>query len=274
VSSADVAHYWGHPAVPGVDLMRARYGRHSFTRHAHETFAVGVVQDGAEELLIGDEVHRVVAGGVVMINPEVVHTGRPVSDGQMVYRVFYLDVAVVAEATGVGNPWFGGPVAYDAAAAAALDRAHRVAESGDRLAAADLLTVALRVLWQGYGDRRPVADRPADRHAVLGARDILHARIADPPALRELAAEVGADQFGLVRAFRATFGLPPHAYLNQQRVRHACALLREGRPPAEVAVAVGFADQSHLSRHFRRIMGLPPGRYQRKNVQDRHRRRT
>jgi AraC-like DNA-binding protein len=254
--------------------MHARYARHAFARHAHETFAVGVVQDGAEELLIGDEVHRVVAGGIVMINPEVVHTGRPVSGGQMVYRVFYLDVAVVAEVTGIDDPWFGEPVTYDAGAAAAVNRAHRAAEAGDRLAAGTLLTDAVRELWWRYGGRPPVDGQPADRLAVQGARDILHARIADPPGLRELAAEVGADQFELVRAFRATYGLPPHAYLNQQRVRHACALLRDGRPPADVAVLVGFVDQSHLSRHFRRIMGVPPGRYQRKNVQDRPRSQT
>jgi AraC-like DNA-binding protein len=104
---------------------------------------------------------------------------------------------------------------------------------------------------------------------AAAVRDILHGRLVDPPSLGELAALVGTSRFALLRAFRARYGLPPHAYLNQLRVRRARTLLDEGTPAAAVAVAVGFADQSHLSRHFRRLVGLAPGRYQRNNVQAR-----
>jgi len=72
---------------------------------------------------------------------------------------------------------------------------------------------------------------------------------------------------GLARqaAFRGETGLPPHAYLNQLRVRLARRLLDRGVTPAEVAAAVGFADQAHLTRHFKRVVGVPPGSYQREH---------
>jgi AraC-like DNA-binding protein len=69
--------------------------------------------------------------------------------------------------------------------------------------------------------------------------------------------------FALLRAFRDETGLPPHAYLNQLRVRRARRLLDGGLAPALVAVQAGFADQAHLTRHFKRVVGLPPGAYQR-----------
>ena len=69
--------------------------------------------------------------------------------------------------------------------------------------------------------------------------------------------------FALLRAFRSQTGLPPHAYVNQQRVRLARSLLDSGVPPAEVAAQTGFADQAHLTRHFKRVVGVPPGAYQR-----------
>lgn len=264
------AHYWRHPAVPGVDLMRAHYVRHGFARHTHDTFAIGTVRWGVEDLLVGAETHRVGAGGVVMLNPGVVHDGQPVTEDGWAYRVFYPDVSVVAEATGTGNPWFTEAVVRDAAAAAALHHAHLAAESGDRLASGTLLVTALSLLGSRYGGG--VRQEPEDGgRAVVAARDVLHERIVDPPSLRELAAEVGTGQFALVRAFRTRYGLPPHAYLNQLRVRRACALLDAGVPPAAVAVAVGFTDQAHLSRHFRRAIGVTPGHYRRKNVQDRRR---
>lgn len=267
-----MAHYWGHPAVAGVDLMRARYVRHGFGRHTHDTFAIGVVRAGTEELRIGDVEYNVTPGGVALINPDVVHTGTPIDDRGWTYRVFYPDVAVLTEITGSDSPWFTEPVAYDPAAAAAILAAHRAAESGDRLAASASLVSALGGLWRRYGGRR-TPEEPAG-HAVSQTREILHERLVDPPTLAELAATVGVGQYALVRSFREKHGLPPHAYLNQLRVRRAAALLAEGVPVATVAVTVGFTDQSHLTRHFRRAVGVPPGQYRRKNVQERRGRDT
>lgn len=253
--------------MSGVDLMRARFVRHGFARHTHETFALGVVRAGTNDLWIGGVRHVISTGGVVLLNPEVVHTGGPVDDVGWAYRVFYPSVDVLTAATGCRDPWFTRSVVADPAAAAALGQAHLAAEEADRLAAETLLMTALSVLWQGYGGGRRAAEPPGGAREVAAARDILHARMVDPPSLGELAALVGTSRFALLRAFRARHGLPPHAYLNQLRVRRARGLLEDGVPAAAVAVAVGFADQSHLSRHFRRLVGLAPGRYQRNNVQ-------
>jgi AraC-like DNA-binding protein len=87
--------------------------------------------------------------------------------------------------------------------------------------------------------------------------------VTDPPTLGELALVTGVGPFALMRAFQAETGLPPHAYLNQHRVRQARQLLDRGVPPAAAAAEAGFADQAHLTRHFKRVMGVPPGAYQR-----------
>jgi AraC-like DNA-binding protein len=92
---------------------------------------------------------------------------------------------------------------------------------------------------------------------------VLDERMADPPTLERLAADLGTSPFALLRAFRDAYGMPPHTWLTDARVRRARLLLDAGSPPAEAAVAVGFADQPHLNRHFTRIVGVPPGAYQR-----------
>ena len=94
--------------------------------------------------------------------------------------------------------------------------------------------------------------------------------MAEPPTLETLAGDLGTSPFALLRAFRDTYGMPPHAWLTDARVRRARRLLDGGIAPAEAAIAVGFTDQPHLNRHFARIVGVPPGAYQRerKNVQD------
>ncbi len=92
---------------------------------------------------------------------------------------------------------------------------------------------------------------------------LLQERVTDPPTLEELALVTGIGPYALLRAFRAETGLPPHAYLNQIRVRRARGLLDRGVAPAQAAAEAGFADQAHLTRHFKRIVGVPPGAYQR-----------
>lgn len=273
----DAAKYWAHPAVPGVDLMRARFVRHAFGRHSHPTFAIGVVERGLERLRIGDRTEYVGPGGLVLINPDVVHTGAPAMTGGWAYRVLYPPAQLLAELTGAASPWFAEPLVDDRDAAAAVLAAHRAAEQGDALTSSTLLLTMLAGLGARHGRARPDhtthAAHAGTHHAgarqAATARDVLAERLVDPPSLDELAALVGTGRFALARAFRHRYGLPPHAYLNEQRVRRACALLETGQPPSAVAAAVGFADQAHLTRHFRRVVGVPPGQYRRKNVQDR-----
>ncbi|NGN70519.1 helix-turn-helix transcriptional regulator, partial [Streptomyces sp. A7024] len=110
------------------------------------------------------------------------------------------------------------------------------------------------------------AVRSAGAERAVRAREVLEGRMADPPTLAGLAAELGTSSFALLRAFKDVYGMPPHRWLTDARVRAARRLLDGGTAPAEAAVAVGFTDQPHLNRHFSRIVGVPPGAYQRERL--------
>jgi AraC-like DNA-binding protein len=268
----EMARYWRHDAVPGVDLLRARYVTHRYARHSHETYTFGVIDSGVEEFEYHGELLRAGPGTVALLNPEVVHTGQAAVPEGWSYRVLYPDVALV---TGIaaelgappGTPSFPQTVISDPACARLLRSAHLAAEHGDRLASSSLLRAVLATvlsthaqLTRAAGCRRESRSKSA---AVAAARELLAGSLTSPPSLDELAAATGTGPFALLRAFRDELGLPPHAYLNQLRVRLARQLLDDGRSPAEVAVTAGFADQPHLTRHFKRAVGVPPGAYQR-----------
>jgi len=269
------ARYWQHGAVPGVDLLRARFVTHRYGRHAHETYTVGVIESGVEEFDYGGQLLRAGAGAVALLNPEVVHTGQAGVPGGWSYRVLYPAVSLMAGiardlgAPG-GTPTFPETVIDDARSARLLRAAHLAAEHGDRLASSSLLRAALAGILSAHASLAGAGDpppRPRNSAGVIRAvQDALADRIADPPTLDELAAAAGMSPFALLRAFRDATGLPPHAYLNQLRVRLARRLLDAGLPPADVAAEAGFADQPHLTRHFKRVVGVPPGAYQRERA--------
>jgi AraC family transcriptional regulator len=62
------------------------------------------------------------------------------------------------------------------------------------------------------------------------------------------------------RAFKGSFGVPPHAYIIQRRMERAELLLSgTDEPLGQIAIACGLADQAHFTRLFRRAAGVPPG---------------
>jgi AraC-like DNA-binding protein len=275
-NSRERAHYWTHPALPEVDLLDASYVRHSFGKHTHATYVIAAITTGVEAFHYRGRLEVAGAGSLALVDPDTLHTGQAGDPGGWSYQVVYPSVermsAVAADlGAGSGTLGFNSPVAVDEELNQLVQRVHRAAGQNQVLAASTLLELALARVVRGHArGRSPDRQPPADGlRAAQQARDLLVARIADPPTLDELAAAVQARPFPLLRAFRSVYGLPPHAWLTQHRVGSARRLLDAGTMPAEAAVTVGFVDQAHLTRHFRRIVGVPPGAYQRarRNVQ-------
>ncbi|MFI0349626.1 AraC family ligand binding domain-containing protein [Actinomadura sp. 9N407] len=263
---SEMAHYWNHPGLPGVDLLRARFVTHRYGRHTHDEYAIALIEDGVEEFEYADRIERAGPGSVLAVDPGVVHTGYAGVPEGWAYRVLYPTVEVmsgIAADLGAppGTPHFREPIIADPEAAVLLRAVHRSGERGDALATSSLFRAAAARLLRHAGHVPEPQGEVRVPRAVRAAREILHESLQDPPSLDDLAGAVGAGTFQLVRAFRAATGLPPHAYLNQVRVRRARALLEEGLRPAEVAARTGFADQAHLTRHFKRTVGVPPGAY-------------
>ena len=95
--------------------------------------------------------------------------------------------------------------------------------------------------------------------AAARMRNLLHDCYASPLTADDLAGAAECSRYAANRAFSATSGLAPSAYLRQLRLRAARRLLGLGVAAAEAAAHAGFADQAHLTRWFRRVYGVTPG---------------
>lgn len=81
-------------------------------------------------------------------------------------------------------------------------------------------------------------------------------------AIADLARLVGVSPGHLHRAFRATLGMTPLAYIHQKRIERAASILAsEDASIAEVAVRVGYLSAGHFSRTFRRLTGIHPSKF-------------
>ncbi|MFB8760626.1 AraC family transcriptional regulator [Streptomyces nigra] len=270
------ARHWRYAELPDVDLLRAHYIRKAFVRHTHEHFVIAAIAHGVEVFQHRGADQYAGAGALALVNPDTPHTGRAGVPEGWRYGAVYPSPQVVAEiaaeTTSIkGTPGFVRPVLDDPYAVSLVHQVLRAADEGNALAADTLLRVAVTRLLRLNGGALPQREvRSAGARVAARAREVLERRMAEPPSLERLAGDLGASPFALLRAFRDAYGMPPHTWLTDARVRRARRMLDAGVSPAEAALAVGFTDQPHLNRHFSRIVGVPPGAYQRerKNVQD------
>ena len=80
--------------------------------------------------------------------------------------------------------------------------------------------------------------------------------------IEQMAHDACISPFYMIREFKKAFGLTPHQFQMQCKVRKAQKLLEE-RPAAEVTFDAGFYDQSHMDRCFKKVVGLSPKEYKR-----------
>ncbi|MEU0102445.1 AraC family ligand binding domain-containing protein, partial [Streptomyces sp. NPDC006267] len=185
--TAEWARHWQYAALPDLDLLRARYVRHTFPRHSHEGYVFGAVTGGVEDVgLPGGTVHAV-PGTVVMINPEVPHTARSGAPEGWAYATLYPSARVIngiaAEVTSLrGTVGFAESRVTDPHAARLITEVHRAAEEANALAADSLLRILVTRLLSRHGSPLPGLATPGAgvrRHRQRRARTRL--RPSPPP---------------------------------------------------------------------------------------------
>jgi AraC family transcriptional regulator len=88
--------------------------------------------------------------------------------------------------------------------------------------------------------------------------------LAEQIPLASLAQLVRLSPHYFCRAFKQSFGMPPHRYHNSRRVEYAKTLLAiPASSVTEVGLTVGFGETSSFSSAFRRTTGLTPTAYRR-----------
>ncbi|NDJ17350.1 helix-turn-helix transcriptional regulator [Myxacorys almedinensis] len=104
--------------------------------------------------------------------------------------------------------------------------------------------------------------KPEDVERIHYAKEVLVARLDQPPSLIELARLVGINDCKLKVGFRQVFGTTVFSYLHDCRMTRSRQLLDAGElTVAEAAKAVGFANRSHFAIAFRKKFGVNPRTY-------------
>ncbi|MEM1256692.1 MAG: AraC family transcriptional regulator [Cyanobacteria bacterium P01_H01_bin.21] len=95
------------------------------------------------------------------------------------------------------------------------------------------------------------------------AKAVLTRNIDNPPALSEIAQQVGLNEYRLKQGFRRVFGTTPFGYLHHCRMQQAQHLLLSSNLSiAGVAQRIGYRSPEAFSNAFRRQFMISPKAYQ------------
>ncbi|HEY0625384.1 MAG TPA: AraC family transcriptional regulator [Allosphingosinicella sp.] len=252
-------------ATPGIEAVAAQ-SRHSFARHSHEQYGIGVIRFGAQQSHSGRGQVEAAAGDVITVNPSEVHDGRPIGDVGRAWNILYFEPALLQAAAHdifedrTGNFELSQPVMGDRRAANILGRLFS-AETGqpeETMRREELLLSLVAIVGRYRHKERNEAPAP-----VSLARSRIDDDPSSPHNLTELARIGGVSRFQLLRGFARATGLTPHAYVLQRRTDLARRLIARGMALSDAAAVAGFSDQSHMTRTFVRKFGISPGAYAR-----------
>lgn len=257
--------FWHDPALPFLEARAVQDGRHvCYDKHSHAHFSIGAITGGHSHYLNQRSRQEVGPGSLVLMNPEEVHACNPIADQPWSYLMFYLDTDWLRsqqEEAGLGSEFrpFDMTASRDPLLYQGLQHLHhQLVEAPDPLAREVACHLFSRQLLARLTPAR-WDDRPPQH--LQRAAELMQDDSASPLSLSQLSAVAGLTPSHFVRAFSQHYGMTPHAYLLDRRIRHARTLLKQGQPLAEVALASGFADQAHFQRQFKRRVAATPGQY-------------
>lgn len=267
-NNPDRAKFWREADHGDLEYLHARFVRHTYAPHVHDTYTYGTITKGAELFSAYGGRHVALPGQVTVLNPDVLHDGAPSDDGYE-YRMTYPSIELMAEVTedilgpSFGLPFFAEPLYRDPDLAMRTANMHRLFEANaPRLQSETALVDCLSILIARHADAKPYI-RPVGREAglVSSVCHVLQDDLSIDINLKDLAAQAGVSRFHLIRAFKSELGMTPHTFRTRLRVSKARQLLGAGSDIVETAINCGFYDQSHFSKTFKGVVGVTPGQY-------------
>lgn len=267
--SSEQAKFTLAKELGGIELLDASYNKQNFSRHSHEGYTIGVIETGAQKFFRTGDNHLAPQNSIILVNADEVHNGCSATEGGWSYRAMYPlpeqfnNISQELGLNAKGAPYFPQAVVHDKLMADMLRMTFQTLKQSDnRLVRESIVYATMIKLMARHSRHKSHNQTQAVAQPQLAlVKQFLDDHPAADVSLEELAVLAGLSPFYLIKQFQNSFGLPPHAYQIQSRVRLAKNLIRRGSKLLDVALECGFHDQSHLNRHFKRTMGLTPGQY-------------
>ena len=109
-------------------------------------------------------------------------------------------------------------------------------------------------------NRKRLTTKIATLNRVENAKFMIDQSFTMKLSLSNLSKAVLMSKFALIRSFKEVFGITPHQYYVNQKLKYAKKLIANGASVKEAALESGYPNIFSFSKQFKEIEGFPPSR--------------
>lgn len=241
-----------------------------FDNHIHSGHVLWLNSEGGEHFKVLGTTSVLQPGSISIIEPGIVHSNHPLAKSKRHLRSLYLEndffLHLEKLVTGASTQKYNLPTTVLQNSRHWQDALtlHEAIITGQSRLLIEELCISLFTHIGGLHFGSPSIKHSIDRcdvriHTII---DYMRAHLGKEISLNTLAEIAGCTSYHIIRLFKETVGMSPHAYLIQLRLEKARELIDEGETITDAALNAGFSDQSHLTRRFKKRFGITPGKYE------------
>jgi len=262
------------PFFSGVEAIAGNHIRNEFRRHIHDSYIIGIVDQGARIIDGQDGSTQVLENEIFVLNPGQVHACRSESPSGHSYRALSVRAeimqSIACQISGLPEktPFFKYVRYTHEALSDQIKQLFAIMDAPESDLQVESMLFALLAFLIGHfsASPPPIDQTQHPKDSIKRACDYIARNYKAYMSLKQLSDVACLSPFHFQREFKRQIGITPHEFLSDCRIREAKKMLLRSGDIADIAIQLGFFDQSHFSRIFKKAVGVPPGKYRRTNL--------
>ncbi len=251
-------------SIDGLELKEATFQSMIFPSHYHDTYSIGLIKKGTENICIEGKNYIAATNTVVIVNQYEIHSNGFYDADSWTYQTFSLNQDVLNYYCKKNNlarnlPLHFENIIEDERLVNLLLNFHSQTEVNASLTLNQIITHLVSHHLKKKTEK--AAYYPEYVSIVNETKFLLAKHLQEKNPLEELAQKFNINCFQLIRAFKAHTGLTPIAFLTLERLKKSKQLLLQNNSLASIANDCGFYDQSHFTNTFKKQFGTTPLAY-------------
>lgn len=262
----EVAHIYRLNSFDNMELLSARYVHQRFPIHSHDTYCIGILEEGSQVLSISNNDFIVPANSVILINPNEAHANFALDEKGWKYKMMYVSSDILKYVSALHgeskytNIRFDHHILQDKIAFRLIKAFFNLHEktSYENLEQ-ELANILTHLIFYHASDSKK--REPFCHDSINDLKTLLNENFDTKIKLDHISSSLGMSKFKAIRTFKKSTGMTPFSYVLQKRIEKAKILIAQNVKLSHVALESGFYDQSHFSKYFKSYVGVTPISY-------------